>query len=327
MRPHKVIAPGNILSTRTRTRSLLVQRIVRIKHAGSAELTPAARCILRSLADHAGESAECWPAVRRLAADAGISVRQTQRILRQLQATGWISSRPRWRPDGSQTSAVYVWHDTPVASPSASCTPPDTHVTPPLTSTSPHEKHRDNSPKKHDVRDVVCVNGAPAAEQHDTPVESAPPPAPAAEPSPVLPLPADPDTPVAATATVLGAVLPAVLMAARSAAAPAAAPVLPAGQVRRRWLTIDPARLSDGRYCLQCHADAVAAGLLVNSESCRLTWLAAWCEVLSKSRRGLVRNPAATLRWLCDNPKALAAYASQESEDKARRLLRQFGHH
>jgi len=144
----------------------------------------------------------------------------------------------------------------------------------------------------------------------------------------VLPLPADPDTPVAATATVLGAVLPAVLMAAaRSAAAPAAAPVRPAGQVRRRWLTIDPARLSDGRYCLQCHADAVAAGLLVNSESCRLAWLAAWCEVLSKSRRGLVRNPAATLRWLCDNPRALAAYASQDSEDKARRLLRQFGHH
>jgi hypothetical protein len=150
----------------------------------------------------------------------------------------------------------------------------------------------------------------------------------------VLPLPADHDTPVAATATVLGAVLPAVLMAAARSESvqekipqQTAAPVRPAGQVRRRWLTIDPARLSDGRYCLQCHADAVAAGLLVNSESCRLTWLAAWCEVLSKSRRGLVRNPAATLRWLCDNPKALAEYPSQESEDKARRLLRQFSHH
>ena len=50
-------------------------------------------------------------------------------------------------------------------------------------------------------------------------------------------------------------------------------------------------------------------------------WLAAWCEVLSKSRRGVVRNPAAVLRWLLDHPKALAEYPSQASEDKARSIL------
>ncbi|MFN9041473.1 MAG: hypothetical protein ACK5YO_34610, partial [Planctomyces sp.] len=66
---------------------------------------------------------------------------------------------------------------------------------------------------------------------------------------------------------------------------------------------------------------AVAAGLLTAGEAARLTWLSVWCEVLSKSRRGVVRNPAAVLRWLLDHPQALAEYPSQASEDKARSIL------
>ncbi|MFN9037201.1 MAG: helix-turn-helix domain-containing protein, partial [Planctomyces sp.] len=53
----------------------LVQRIVRIKEATREALTPAARMVLRSLADHAGDGPECWPAVRTLAQGAGVSVR------------------------------------------------------------------------------------------------------------------------------------------------------------------------------------------------------------------------------------------------------------
>jgi GntR family transcriptional regulator len=326
-------------STAAPARSLLVQRIVRIKEATREALTPAARMVLRSLADHAGDGPECWPSVRTLAQGAGVSVRQAQRILRELVAGGWITAQPRFRQDGSQTSTLYRWID-PAAVPGSSC-PADPDVTPPLTPVSPLENIRGKDSKKHDVQDVVCVQSpakrkTPATPNPTplsiaaaaTPVEVIPKPentsSPAAAPA-VQALPADyqPDTEVAVAAP-LAAVLPAVLATTAKRATPkraTAGPERPAHAIRRRWLQIDPSRLSDGRYAIQCHAAAVAAGLLTAGEAARLTWLAVWCEVLSKSRRGAVRNPAAVLRWLLDNPKALAAYPSQASEDKARSIL------
>lgn len=308
----QTIANGNFLSTAAPARSLLVQRIIRIKEATREALTPAARMVLRSLADHAGDGPECWPSVRTLAQGAGVSVRQAQRILRELVAGGWITAQPRYRQDGSQTSTLYRWID-PAAVPVSSS--PDPDVTPPLTPVSPHENIMRKDTKKHDVRDVVCVEVIPEPENTSSP---------AAAPA-VQGLPADyqPDTEVAVAAP-LAAVLPAVLATTAKRATPkraTAGPERPTHAVRRRWLQIDPSRLSDGRYAIQCHAVAVAAGLLTAGEAARLTWLSVWCEVLSKSRRGVVRNPAAVLRWLLDNPKALAEYPSQASEDKARSIL------
>ena len=325
-------------STAAPARSLLVQRIVRIKQATREALTPAARMVLRSLADHAGDGPECWPSLKTLAQGAGVSVRQAQRILRELVAGGWITAQPRYRQDGSQTSTLYRWID-PAAVPVSSS--PDPDVTPPLTPVSPLENIRENTSKKHDVRDVVCVQSrakrkTPAPPNSTplsvlavaTPVEVIPESentsSPAAAPA-VQALPADyqPDTEVAAAAP-LAAVLPAVLATTAKRATPkraTAGPERPAERPRRRWLQIDPSRLSDGRYAVLCGQAAVAAGLLTAGEAARLTWLSAWCEVLAKSRRGVVRNPAAVLRWLLDHPKALAEYPSQTSEDKARSIL------
>jgi aryl-alcohol dehydrogenase-like predicted oxidoreductase len=62
--------------------------------------------------------------------------------------------------------------------------------------------------------------------------------------------------------------------------------------------------------------------MLRESESMRLAWFAAWCEVLRKQRAGKVKNPAGVLRWLLDRPSVMAVYATASSEEKARSLLR-----
>lgn len=303
--------------------SVRVQRIRRIKAATKDTLTPSARLVLRCLADHAGDSPECWPAVRTLAADCGLSDRQTRRILRELQAAGWFTTRPRYRRDGGQSSTVFVWLDPAPAAPAVAAPAAQAaveNVTPPLTPVSPpYEDSREHKHKKHDVRgDVVCVKSSGEQSQESQATGVA-----------VLPLPADydPDTTPAPAAQRLavGAVLQVRPRPATATPSGSARPAPAAQTARRGWLRIDSERLTDGRYAVECHGAAVRAGLLPASEAARLCWLACWCTVVEKFRRCAVRNPAAVLRWLLANPKTLAAYPSQTGEDKARQLLRRLG--
>jgi hypothetical protein len=310
----------------TGNHSLRVQRIRRIKAASKDTLTPSARLVLRCLADHAGNSPECWPAVRTLAADCGLSDRQTRRILRELQAAGWFTTRPRYRRDGGQSSTVFVWLDPAPAAPAvaapaaqAASSAAVENDTPPLTPASPpYEDSREHKHKKHDVQDVVCVKSSGEQSQESQATGVA-----------VLPLPADydPDTTPAPAAQRLavGAVLQVRPRPATATPSGSARPAPAAQAARRGWLRIDSERLTDGRYAVECHGAAVRAGLLPASEAARLCWLACWCTVLEKFRRGGVRNPAAVLRWLLANPKTLAVYPTQAGEDKARQLLRRLG--
>jgi hypothetical protein len=308
----------------TGNHSLRVQRIRRIKAASKDTLTPSARLVLRCLADHAGNSPECWPAVRTLAADCGLSDRQTRRILRELQAAGWFTTRPRYRRDGGQSSTVFVWLDPAPAAPAvaapaaqAASSAAVENDPPPLTPASPpYEDSREHKHKKHDVQDVVCVKSSGEQSQESQATGVA-----------VLPLPADydPDTTPAAQRLAVGAVLQVRPRPATATPSGSARPAPAAQAARRGWLRIDSERLTDGRYAVECHGAAVRAGLLPASEAARLCWLACWCTVLEKFRRGAVRNPAAVLRWLLANPKTLAVYPTQAGEDKARQLLRRLG--
>jgi hypothetical protein len=308
----------------TGNHSLRVQRIRRIKAASKDTLTPSARLVLRCLADHAGNSPECWPAVRTLAADCGLSDRQTRRILRELQAAGWFTTRPRYRRDGGQSSTVFVWLDPAPAAPAvaapaaqAASSAAVENDTPPLTPASPpYEDSREHKHKKHDVQDVVCVKSSGEQSQESQATGVA-----------VLPLPADydPDTTPAAQRLAVGAVLQVRPRPATATPSGSARPAPAAQAARRGWLRIDSERLTDGRYAVECHGAAVRAGLLPASEAARLCWLACWCTVVEKFRRCAVRNPAAVLRWLLANPKTLAVYPTQAGEDKARQLLRRLG--
>lgn len=89
----------------------------------------------------------------------------------------------------------------------------------------------------------------------------------------------------------------------------------------KRWLTINPERVDDARHAVEVYRAAVAGGLLKDAELMRLSFLACWCEAVARHRAGKVRSPASVIRWLLQNPRLMAEYAGQRSEDKARRLL------
>ena len=122
MHQHTLNSPQT--STRPLTRA---DRIVLTRAATG--LKPAEKLLLRSLVDFMGNSPECWPSLSRLAAEVGVSVRHVRRLLRSLEAGGWIVSEARYRPDRSQTSCVFKW-----------AMAPDLHVRPPRTSVSALEK-------------------------------------------------------------------------------------------------------------------------------------------------------------------------------------------
>ena len=63
--------------------------------------------LLLALAAHAGPSQECWPGVERLAAIIDVTGRQVRRVLRSLEAAGFVEVFKREKPDGTQTSNLY----------------------------------------------------------------------------------------------------------------------------------------------------------------------------------------------------------------------------
>lgn len=121
------------------TRSAIVDRIRLLK--STPDLSPAHRLLLRSLVDYFGQRDECWPSVATLARECGLSVRHCRRLLRDLERSGWIQHRPRFRPDGSQTSSMILWVNSPRTQMSA---PPDTDV-------RPIEAFRENPLKEHNA--------------------------------------------------------------------------------------------------------------------------------------------------------------------------------
>jgi hypothetical protein len=97
---------------------------IRLTRAATG-LKPAEKLLLRSLVDFMGNATECWPSLSRLADEVGCSIRHVRRMLRSLEAAGWIVTQSRFRPDRSQTSCVFQWAKAP-----------DLHVRPPRTSAS-----------------------------------------------------------------------------------------------------------------------------------------------------------------------------------------------
>ena len=136
----------------------------------------------------------------------------------------------------------------------------------------------------------------------------------------VTPTPATPDQQIAASAAHAGNhhdAPPAIPPQRTCDSAAAATPAIRS----KRWLTINPERVDDARHAVEVYRAAVAGGLLKDAELMRLSFLACWCESVARHRAGKVRSPASVIRWLLQNPRLMAEYAGQRSEDKARRLL------
>jgi hypothetical protein len=346
---HDATRAPQLKSTRSALRSARAARINLVKHAGP-QLSPSARLVLRSLIDYLGDSQACWPSVGRLAYECGLSSRQVRRILRDLESSGWLHICPRRRENGSQTSSLIHWifpapeQQTPRTSTSGT----------PRTSTSPHEKHIPENSEQH------YASCRSETDVQTTPTAAAPEPLLLASAGLAASTPENPlscqqqtilsDTTAPAVLVVdetdntapvaIAAILPrlprrkapagpaAQSSAERSAvaaiplkAAAPAIPAVPAGRPGSRWITINAERMSDPKHAAEVYLAATAAGLLRESESNRLAFLACWCEALRRSRAGKCRNPAAAVRWLLSDPRLLAEYPTAASEDKARRLV------
>lgn len=60
------------------------------------------------LKDRSAVSGSCWPGVKTIASDLGLSRSTVKRALKELECTGWIRKRSRYRENGSSTSNLYT---------------------------------------------------------------------------------------------------------------------------------------------------------------------------------------------------------------------------
>lgn len=72
-----------------------------------SELSHRARTVYMYLKDHANSQGECWPGIKTIAADLGLSRTTVKRALDDLCRSGLISKTPRWRENGSFSSNLY----------------------------------------------------------------------------------------------------------------------------------------------------------------------------------------------------------------------------
>lgn len=294
----------------TSTRSQILDRIRLVKCAPN--LSPSHRLVLRSLVDYFGNRDECWPAVSTLASECGLSVRHCRRILRDLERSGWITHRPRFRANGSQTSSVIEWVNSPRTSTSA---PPDIHV-------RPIETFKENPAEQHYAACGLLVVSEATTPEPTVVMPETPETAPTSttpEPTPETPQ----STPEATAVTPEAETTPAATTPATTTPEPTPeAEATPAARVSPRWIQIQNETFSDPHQAARVYCMAVAGGLITPSESDRLAFFAAWCAVSRKARGGNARNPGGMMRFLLSNPKALRAYPTAPDETKAREAIR-----
>ena len=73
----------------------------------SSDLEHRARTVYMYLKDRADLDGRCWPAIKTIAADLGLSRSTVKRALDDLIRVGLIEKEPRWRENGSYTSNLY----------------------------------------------------------------------------------------------------------------------------------------------------------------------------------------------------------------------------
>ena len=65
------------------------------------------RAVYMYLKDHADSEGRCWPGIRTIAAELGLSRSTVKRALDDLYGAGLLTREPRWRENGSLSSDLY----------------------------------------------------------------------------------------------------------------------------------------------------------------------------------------------------------------------------
>ena len=105
----------------------MIQAIALVLDFAPAHWTPSTRMVAIALADYANtDTGAAWPSIANLSRRSGVSVRQVQRCLRDIEADGWIERRDVHRVGTN----LWTWRKRITIG-------GDTHVTPPVTPVSP----------------------------------------------------------------------------------------------------------------------------------------------------------------------------------------------
>ena len=72
-----------------------------------SDLNHRARAVYMYLKDHADREGSCWPGIKTIAKELGLSSSTVKRALNDLSRTGYITKEKRWRENGSLTSNLY----------------------------------------------------------------------------------------------------------------------------------------------------------------------------------------------------------------------------
>ena len=270
---------------------------IRLTRAATG-LNPAEKLLLRSLCDFMGNATECWPSLSRLADEVGVTVRHVRRMLRSLEAAGWILTEYRFRPDRSQTSCLYRWVKAP-----------DLHVRPPRSSASALDLNIGSIQKQNTY--------AAAAECDFEQEDKAPVAAELVE--------VKPDDFQAAAPAIEGTEynLPAsIAVLPPSKPAIPAAPAIRSSKPSPKFIVIDGSKFLDINHGKDIYHAAVAGKLLNSGTVDRLAFFACWCAIAAKLRAGKVQFPERMMRFLLDNRKAMSAYPDHAAELKAREAVR-----
>lgn len=67
-----------------------------------------AKTVYMYLHDRGGTTGNCWPGIRRIAADLQLSRSTVKRALKDLEKAGYLQKEHRFRPNGSSTSNLYI---------------------------------------------------------------------------------------------------------------------------------------------------------------------------------------------------------------------------
>ena len=73
----------------------------------ASSLNHRARVVYMYLKDRADSEGKCWPGIRTIARDLGLSVSTVKRALNDLCREGLVIKEQRWRENGSLTSNLY----------------------------------------------------------------------------------------------------------------------------------------------------------------------------------------------------------------------------
>lgn len=72
-----------------------------------SDLSHRARTVYMYLKDRSDAEGRCWPAIKTIAAELGLSRSTVKRALEDLCRAGLLQKAPRWRENGSYTSNLY----------------------------------------------------------------------------------------------------------------------------------------------------------------------------------------------------------------------------